>query len=213
MARDRFRSFLLGAVVLPVLLLLALGAMFGAQILRLSHAAKLVDDTDVLLTSAEDVDVMLLEQRSAARAWVVTHAAHFRDEALAYSPETRIRQLEWMTIEARRQSLENAAVQARAWQDFLRARLAGAPETEPFMVESTAALAPVRNALASWVKEERRMRERRSEASRAQVAWTMRGGIAVLAAVGLLLGVFARGQLGALRTRYEQALEEERANQ
>ena len=204
------------ALATPVLLLVALGAILGRQILQLADDMRWVDHTDEVLATANDTTRQIIDQETGLRGYLLTADRVFLE------PYTRARPLDGF---ARLHDLTSVTLTQQARFDEARQRYEqwfalASPVAEGHDVESGKTLEAmrerktrmdgVRESLRSAIEIEEGLHRERAAASANSIATTGVVFVVLIAASAAILAFLSRRQLSAIAITFGAALEAER---
>lgn len=195
------------ALATPLLLLVALGAILGRQILQLADDMHWVDHTDEVLATANDTTRQIIDQETGLRGYLLTADRAFLE------PYTRARPLDGF---ARLHDLTSVTPTQQARFDEARQRYErwfaiASPVAEGHGVESGKTMEAmrerktrmdgVRESLRSAIEIEESLHRERAAASANSIATTRVVFVVLIAASAAILAFLSRRNLAPSRPR------------
>ena len=209
---------LLGALLTPILLLLAMGAVLATQLVRMSSDAHWVDYSDEVLARTYDLQTQILDQQTGLRGYLLSKDPRFlapyesarpiqslaalrslaaQDPAiLARVDEVRRRYDAWSTIaaEATRPSSSGGSIGSYEW-----------------LVDSKRRMDDLRAALGAVLDGERQERAERAAAAAASATATRNVFVGLFVVSAFALAFLSHRQLRGVAQTYGRALEREQS--
>ena len=208
---------LLVAVFAPVVLLLVLGGVLGAQILRMSEDAAWVDHTDEVISNLYRFQRELLSQESAVRGYLLTEDRVYLDQYFRSHPLDIVTHVHAITHDNVAQTRRMEILERRyiAWNEEHQRLVTGGDLVEArataTMLRRREELAAIRDLTNEATAEEEGLRVTRAAASAASQATTRTLFLVLFSGAALFLVFFSRRQLQAITGTYASALAGERA--
>ena len=211
-------SRLLVAVVTPIVLLVVVGGLLTAQIIRMSETAHWVDRTDEVITRMNRLYRQIVDQETAVRGYILTGDVTFLEPFDRARPRNEFDALRLGVAEsdAQKARLEDAIAAYEAWL-LLSEPIAknAVPIAEARTAASLSArkrrMDVVRSTLVDLLRGEEVLRHERSAAADASTRTTLWTGGGLFAVIGLALAFVSRRQIGGLASTYNEMLSAERS--
>jgi signal transduction histidine kinase len=219
------RRLITRAVVIPIAAMAVFTLLLAWEVHLLVRDAALVDQTDRVIGKANQVQRLLIESESDARAFLLTRDARFVEpldaaRARIGAAEDELASLvagdDAQSARVRALRAESASMLERAKRSVDRA--AAAPESEidradvgQEILARREAMDAIGATLSALVDAEEKLRGSRETAARGATMLTGATAFAVVSLVAALLFIVTRRDLMAVTDRFETALDAERA--
>lgn len=204
------------AIATPIALLILMGILLGAQLLKMADDAAWVDHTDQVISVAYKTKLEMIEQETSVRGYIVNGERDFLDAFERASPHQGFDQLRSLVADNPPQQVRFAQARRRYDQWLAMATsivnsgdLAAARSPEN-MRGRKERMDGVREAMRGAIDVEDNLRVARLAASQASIATTKWAFVGLLTAVAALLAFFSRRQLGIIGSTFGVALEAQR---
>ena len=203
------------AMGLPVVLLVALGAVLGRQILRMSDDARWVDHSDQVIGTASQTLKQIIDQETGLRGYLVTEHQVFLEPVERAHPMEGFARLHELVSDNPPQQLkfEEARQRYAYWLDFVLPAMQGrdlaAAKSLEAMLEHKRRMDSVREAMSAAVDVEDDLRRERIAASTASKDTTQLLFVLLLAASAAILAFVSRRQMSSIAGVFGTALETE----
>ncbi len=203
------------ALVTPVMLLVTIGTILGAQTLRMTEDAHWVDHTDEVIATATGVQTQIIDQETALRGFLVTESRTFLEPFEKASPLEGVARLRTLVAD---NPAEVARVdELRRRYQFWLAQNTGVLSGEPVaaskslasMREGKREMDEIRAEIAAILDNENTLRHARVEAAAASSSFTRTAFISLFGLAAVVLAFFSRRQLSAIATTFREALHAE----
>ena len=204
------------AVFAPVVLLLVLGGILGAQILRMSEDAAWVDHTDEVISYLYRVHAEVADQESAVRGYLLTGDRAYLEGYYKAHPLDLITHVHTVTLDNASQMRRTEVLERRylAWNEELQRVVAGTSiddaRTTSSMLRRREEMASIRDLTSDAINEEQGLRQQRAAASAASQGTTKTLFVVLFFGAAVFLAFFSRRQLQAITGTYSRALDNER---
>ncbi len=200
------------ALVTPIALLMVMGLVLGAQVLRLVDAAWWVEHTDEVIGKLNSVERSIVDQEGSLRGYLLSDDRQVLALYEGAHPLQGIAQLRLMVADnpAQIARLEELAARYTAWFDESKRDLDKRDKSADALEARKLKMDEVRAALAETIDVERGLLAERAAASKTSYRTTAWLFVTLLLASGVALAVFSRRQLGAIAGTYGTALDAER---
>lgn len=204
------------AILAPAALLLALGGVLGAQLMRMSEDARWVEHTDQVLAKVYQVQKQVVDQETAVRGFLLTEDPLFLELYYRARPLELIGQVEELVVDNPDQGRRLQELRRRygAWQEDTLEIAAGRgleeARSKPAMLRRREKMNAVRDVVTQIVDEEHTLRDRRAAASASSTSVTRTLFVVLFAGAAAFLAFFSRRQLAAITGTYAHALAGER---
>ncbi|HVH45828.1 MAG TPA: response regulator [Labilithrix sp.] len=207
---------LLLAIITPALLLVALGGVLGAQLVRMSEDAQWVDHTDQVLAKLYLFQKDVVDQETAIRGYLLTEDRLFLELYHKARPLELTSQLTTLTADNPEQSQRISELEGRyrSWLSEATTVVSGSQLDEaramPAMLRRRAKMNALRESVTALVETEQSLRSRRAAASGASNSTTRTLFVVLFTGSAGFLAFFSRRQLKAITGTYTRALHGER---
>jgi len=204
------------AVFAPVVLLLALGGILGAQIVRMSDDSGWVDHTDEVISYLYRVHAEIADQESAIRGYLLTGDRVYLDGYHKAHPLDLITHVHAITLDNVSQTRRTEVLERRylAWNEELQRIVAGSSideaRTTAAMLRRREEMASLRDLTTEAVNEEQGLRQQRAARSASSQGTTKTLFFVLFFGSAAFLAFFSRRQLQAITGTYTTALDSER---
>jgi CheY-like chemotaxis protein/signal transduction histidine kinase/CHASE3 domain sensor protein len=206
---------LIVAMALPIVLLIALGAVLGRQILRMSEDARWVDHSDQVIGTASQTLKQIIDQETGLRGYLVTEQLVFLEPEERAHPLEGFTRLHELVSDNPPQQLKFEEARRRYvhWLDFVLPAMQGhdlaAAKSLDAMLEHKRRMDSVREAMTEAVGVEDDLRRERIAASTASKETTQLLFVLLLSASGAILAFVSRRQMSSIASVFGTALETE----
>jgi PAS domain S-box-containing protein len=212
----RFRSALIKALVMPVVLVVALAGGLLWQIHNLLSISNAVDYSDKVLAQAYSCNKQLTEMNTGLRGYLITPHPAFLEPYKKTAPNIRNsfgeladmvkgNQVQLRRIDALRSDYEKW----EAWsRDILALRNQGGNYADySTNLQGELLMDSMRTLLTLFINLQQELREHQSISASAAARRTTAGVLGLAGLLAALLALFARRQLTSLSSSYTQAIE------
>ncbi len=203
------------ALITPLLLLIAVAGVLGAQILRMTDDAHWLDHSDEVLAKTSGLTKQIIDQETGLRGYLVTGDPLFLQPYRLANPLERIDQLEALVSDSRAQVSRVEEVRSRyhAWLtaegDVDHHSLAEL-QSPASMLRGKNGMDNVREAIDRLTEAELDVRAARAAQSEASRNLTKNLFLGLFALTALVLTTLSRQMIGAITKSYGDALSTER---
>ncbi|BAY12415.1 CHASE3 domain-containing protein [Calothrix sp. NIES-2098] len=209
-----FRRRLLGAIALPIILLLLLSGVSIWQITRLLSAMQWVDHTDRVISQANYLQKLLLDIETGVRGYQLTGTPEFLEPYQQASSKinTAFDRLGDLVADNPTQAkrLKDIRSEQVTWYKSINQAIARQQRGE---VESLAGLKDrkqitdlMRRQIADFIATEEQLRNQRADTAQKTTQIIILTSILLSIAIGGLIGYFIKWQLAKVSRSYENAL-------
>ena len=216
--RDLSRRLLV-AILAPVALLVALGVVLGAQILRMSEDAHWLDHSDSVLAEVNLAQKQLIDQETALRAFIITGLRLFLEPYEKARPDELLDAVAGQVGDnpAQVARVKSAREAHQRWSDSYalpiietKTTLENARNADQMRIGKMQ-MDAVRADLQAFIDTEEALRKQRSAASLSSADTTRVLFLVLFTLSAAFLAFFSRRQLQAITGTYAEALAGERS--
>jgi len=207
---------LLLALLTPLALLVVLGAVLGAQVVRMTNDAGWVDHSDRVLGAANEALRHAVDQEAGLRGFLVTRDKAFLEPYHRARVTELLGQLHDLSGDNPVQQRRADEIRSRYDRWLQKAQLVVIGETHfeeattvSSMLDRKAEMDGVREAVARFVEAENDIRHTRAIASEESNRATRISLVALLLVSAAVLGIVSRQKLASIAATYSRAIEEE----
>jgi len=209
---------LTAALVTPIVILVAVGAVLAFQLLSMSSDAHWVDHTDEVIATANELQKQFIDQETAIRGYLVTDDRLFLEPYLKANPREGVTRLRSLVLD---NPAEIARVDelSRRYEYWLgqTGKVAIEGGIEPFrtnaaMREGKREMDDVRAATDAILDSELKLRHERTIAADASTALAKLVFCVLFIVAALTLAFVSRAQLAAIAQTFRRALDREMAS-
>ncbi len=203
------------ALVTPVVLLFALGAVLGRQVLLLAENASWVDHTDQVISTAYQTQLQIIDQETGIRGYFLTGDRVFLEPFERARPREGFDQLRDLSADNPAQQSRFAEARRRyeGWLAGVEPALEGVLPAELKSNESMRTrkvrMDSIREVMRQAIVAEEGLRHERVLASNRSVESTRLSFLVLLTAAAGLLAFLSRRQLSAIAETFGAALDAE----
>ncbi len=205
------------ALLTPVALLVAVGALLGLQLVRMTGDAHWVEHSDEALSMAHTLQKDIVDQETGLRGFLLTDDRLYLEPYESSHPGHTITTLHAFVSDNPGQMARVDAIQKtyEAWSDDTSSLSRGVPSadlrTPASMRLRKRRMDEVRASLQSFIDEETSLRKTRAQKSESSATWTKWIFIGLFLTAGAGLSFLSRRQLEAIASIFGAALKEQHA--
>jgi CheY-like chemotaxis protein/CHASE3 domain sensor protein len=208
---------LLVALVVPIALLLAAGALLGAQVASMADDAHWVEHSDEVIAKTYELQKQVIDQETGLRGLLVTGNRIFLEPFEKAAPLDVLRQLRALVVDSPSQQdrVDEIGRRYKLWLDetAFAARGQGLDQARTLdpMLDRKARMDSIRAAVDDLLNVEVSLRHQRTVAANASVQATRWAFVGILLALSSVLAFLFRRQLTDITKTFRSALDKEKA--
>ncbi len=207
---------LLAALVVPIALLLAAGALLAAQVSKMADDARWVDHSDEVIAKTYELQKQIIDQETGLRGLLVTGSRIFLEPYEKAAPLEVLKQLRELVADSPAQQgrVEEVGRRYDAWVRETSRTVQGEGLAEARSIDTMlgrkARMDSVRAAVDDLLTVERGLRHQRTVAAADSVQATRWAFVGILLALSGVLAFLSRRQVGGIVQTFSAALVKER---
>lgn len=203
------------ALITPLISLIAVALVLGAQILRMTNDSHWLDHSDEVLAKTNGLTKQIIDQETGIRGYLVTGDPVFLQPYRLANPVEKFAQLDALVVDNPSQVARVADVRAR-YQTWLAAEgdvdhhSLAELQSPASMLRGKIAMDDVRESIARLTEAELDIRADRAQQSEASRTTTRLLFIGLFGLTALVLTTLSRQMIGSITKSYGNALNTER---
>ncbi len=207
---------LLIALLVPVVLLLAAGAILGEQVSRMSEDARWVEHSDEVIAKTYQVQKQFIDQETGLRGLLVTGERVFLEPYEKAAPLDLLKQLRALVADnpAQQDRVDEVRRRYERWLGETLSMAQGKDLEEarrvPSMLASKARMDSIRESVDDLLTVENGLRHQRIEAANQSVQATRWAFVGILLALAGVITFMSRRQMTGIVGTFRSALDQEK---
>ncbi|MCM3871152.1 MAG: CHASE3 domain-containing protein, partial [Pyrinomonadaceae bacterium] len=210
-----FKRILTRAVLLPLVLMALLSMFFLWQISNLLSAAQAVEQTDEVISKANEAQKLLLDMETGMRGYLIAGKQEFLEPYHSASQQINpaLDELGRLVSDNPSQTsrLNDVRSQHRTWMSYARDVIAlravdGEFATRVTSGEGKRMMDAMRAEFTAFIETEETLRNQRTRAIQMATRMAVGGSLVAAMLLGIILTIFIRRQLIGVSSTYRQAL-------
>ncbi len=207
---------LLVALVTPVVLLIAAGAVLGAQVAHMADDARWVEHSNEVIGKTFELQKLIIDQETGVRGFLVNGNRTFLEPYLKAKPLEAVKELRALVDDspAQQDRVDEVRRRYEGWLEETRPGIEGTAfddaRSDEFMLERKARMDNLRAGVDDLLTVEFGLRRQRTAASESSVQSTRWAFVGILLALSAVLAFLSRRQMTGIVATFTGALTRER---